>query len=303
MYFVRAFANLLGMTWRFAPLAVPLLPGMLVIAGLIALVVGQELATRRAVDGAATRARASAVLLASSFRRELEKFRLVSVVLAEDREAREALVTRDSGRLRALDRKLEALSDGTQAAAVYLLDRNGSAVAASNWRRADSFVGNNYAFRSYFRDAMYAGASQQFALGTRSRRPGLYVANRIDAGGRALGMFVVKIEFDALEAEWRASGNPAFATTSAASSWSRRTQAGGSRPPSRYRPRPVRASVGTWSSATRRWCPTGCSPPPAWRRRAPAMPMPGPMSRRWRPRRTTGASMCLARPQERSPKR
>lgn len=179
----------------------------------IAFVVAQRLATERAMEAETARGQAAAVLLASSFRRELEKFRLGTVVLARDPEARTALVRRDETDVAALNAKFEALSGEMRSAAVYLLDAGGTTLAASNWRLPTSFVGLSYAFRAYFKNAMHDGAAQQFALGTRSGRPGLYLAQRIDsADGPPLGIIVIKVEFDALEAEWRQAGNRAFAT-------------------------------------------------------------------------------------------
>ena len=55
-----------------------------------------------------------------------------------------------------------------------MIDRHGLTIAASNWRLPTSFVGQNYGFRPYFRDAMAHGAAELFALGTVSGRPGLY---------------------------------------------------------------------------------------------------------------------------------
>lgn len=182
------------------------------LTALIALVVGQELATRSAVDAESGRVRATAALLASSFRLELEKAKAVSVVLADDQEARAALLTRDAGRLQAFNAKLESLNSDTGAAVIYLLDATGTTLAASNWRLPTRFVGHSYAFRQYFKDAIRVGESQQFALGASSGRPGLYLADRITASGRNVGVIVIKIEFDALEKEWRRSGYPAFAT-------------------------------------------------------------------------------------------
>ncbi len=171
-----------------------------------------EVAATRAIAGVGRRAQDSAILLASSFRRELDKFGLVPVVLADDREARDALATRDPDRIAGLNRKLEALSAATSAANVYLLDSRGVTVAASNWRRSDSFLGDSYAFRAYYRDAMRQGSAQQFAFGQRSRRPGLYITKRLSDGGRILGVFVVKVDFVALQREWRESGTTAFVT-------------------------------------------------------------------------------------------
>lgn len=190
----------------------PALIGPTAVAAVIAFgLMADAVVAERAVDGVATQARASAVLLASSFRRELETFRLVSVVLADDREAREALRDGEPQQLAAMNRKLEALSQQTRAAAIYLMDSNGRTVAASNWSRPDSFVGASYAFRSYFKQAITRGEAQQFALGTKSKRPGLYLSDRVGDGDRPLGVIVVKVEFDALEAEWRQIAAPAFA--------------------------------------------------------------------------------------------
>ena len=61
-------------------------------------------------------------------------------------------------------------------------------MAASNAREARSFIGQNYAFRPYFRRALAEGAGSQFALGTISGRPGLYLTRRLpEAPGRRRG--------------------------------------------------------------------------------------------------------------------
>ncbi|MBC7634595.1 MAG: sensor histidine kinase [Acetobacteraceae bacterium] len=151
-------------------------------------------------------------MLASGFRRELEKFRLASIVLAQDPDAVDALATAAPAALPRLNVKLESLSRETGAAAIYLMDRDGLTRAASNWRSDSSFVGSRYAFRAYFREALARGSFEQFALGSVSRRPGLYIARHVDSGGKTMGVIVIKVEFDALEAEWRKSGNSVFAT-------------------------------------------------------------------------------------------
>jgi two-component system C4-dicarboxylate transport sensor histidine kinase DctB len=166
----------------------------------------------RAIGELERQTRATAILLASGFRRELDKFQLVPVVLADDAQVRAALRSGAPAGQPSLNRKLEALSAQTGAANVYLLDAGGTTIAASNWRRPESFLGDNYGFRAYFRDALRAGSAQQFALGQRSRQPGLYISNRLSDGGRPLGVVVVKVDFRALERDWRAAANSAFVT-------------------------------------------------------------------------------------------
>jgi two-component system C4-dicarboxylate transport sensor histidine kinase DctB len=59
---------------------------------------------------------------------------------------------------------------------------------------------------------MQNGASELFALGTVSNRPGLYLARRIDRGSRLLGTIVVKVEFAKLERAWAADGGLGLVT-------------------------------------------------------------------------------------------
>ena len=98
---------------------------------------------------------------------------------------------------------------------IYLVDSDGVAVAASNAGTPDSFVGSDYGFRTYFRQAMAETTAQQYALGTVSGRPGLYLSRRVDSVLGPLGVVVVKVEFDALEARWRESGLSVMVTDEA----------------------------------------------------------------------------------------
>ena len=163
---------------------------------------------RAAADDAAQQAaRTHSALLES----ELQKFRLLPLVLIEYPDVAAALTGDGASRGR-LDRTLELLAARTDAADLYVIRPDGVTIAASNWRKPTSFVGQNYGFRPYFRDAMRGGAAELFALGTVSRRPGLYLARRVDRGGRTLGIVVVKVEFDTVESAWTRTSGASFAT-------------------------------------------------------------------------------------------
>ena len=165
---------------------------------------------RRAVAELARQAQSSAALHAAVLRSELAKHRSLPFVLAQDPDVAATLRSADPGGVDALNRKLETLSAGTRAAVIYVLNARGMTIAASNWREPTSFVGSDYSFRPYFKDARDQGVAELFALGTVSRRPGLFMARRIEGPDGLLGVVVVKVEFEALEAEWSAS-EPAFA--------------------------------------------------------------------------------------------
>jgi len=170
-----------------------------------------RLTRARATAAAQEVARNEAMIISASLQSELDKFSLVPLVLAEDPQVRK-LLENDAGSAAALDHRLEELARQTDAAVIYLMDRNGLTLAASNWRLPTSFVGSNYSFRDYFQQAMRAGSATQFALGTVSREPGLYIAQRISAGSDPVGVVAVKVEFDKLEASWRAATQGVFVT-------------------------------------------------------------------------------------------
>lgn len=157
-------------------------------------------------ESAAARIRAqaevSAQLSAQALESVLATQRVVAAVLADDEIARAALARPSAEAAEAASRKLDRLREETGSTVIYLLDREGLAVAASNWAEAVSFVGETYAFREYFLGAMRSGVALEFALGTVSRRPGLYLSHDLREDAEILGVVVVKMEFDALEAAW-----------------------------------------------------------------------------------------------------
>ena len=176
-----------------------------IVGGLILLIAALGLsgwATGHARAGADLDARQNARAHASLLESELQKFRLLPRVLAEFPDVRLALADKSVEASRRLDRELEQLAARTDAAVIYVIGGDGMTIAASNWRVDTSFVGEDYRFRPYFRDAMQRGQAELFALGTVSGRPGLYLARRVDVAGRPLGVIVVKVEFDKLEAKW-----------------------------------------------------------------------------------------------------
>ncbi len=153
-------------------------------------------------DAALTRLQAEAMAAAGArvqvLQSTLSQQRAVVAILADDDTVRAALARGGLTGHEAVSAKLDRLRAETAGAVIYLLDAGGTAIAASNWDLPDSFVGANYAFRSYFTEALRDGTALQFALGTVSHRPGLYLSHAVDRAG----VVVVKVEFDGLEAAW-----------------------------------------------------------------------------------------------------
>ncbi|WP_439617185.1 sensor histidine kinase [Shinella sp.] len=154
--------------------------------------------------------RTDANLKVALLRAVLERPRALPFLLSRDRDVTEALAGTDVAKRSFLDRKLEDLVAGTSAAVIYVIDPKGVAISASNWREPTSFVGNDYSFRAYFSRAMAEGTAEHFALGSVSKRPGLYISHRIGPAETPLGVVVVKMEFDQLERDWHETHRPSY---------------------------------------------------------------------------------------------
>lgn len=167
-----------------------------------------EVAERNAIARLSAETRGAAILRQAYLKSEIERFRLLPIALSDDSDLVAGL-TGSQTALRALDRKLQALARTTGAAQIYVLDASGRTVASSNWGSERSFVGQDYSFRNYFKLAAAHGSGAQFALGTISERPGMYLSRRSRGGGYV----VVKLEFDGIEQQWARLGEITFITS------------------------------------------------------------------------------------------
>ena len=164
----------------------------------LALIAG-EITRRVTLARFAAQVTADARLRQALMTSEIARFRLLPRVLADDRDLVAAVDRPDPAAVRRLNLKLEVLARELGTPVIYVIARDGTTLGASNWRLPNSFVGQAYGFRPYFRDALRHGTGEQFALGSVSRKPGLYLATRTPHDG----VVVVKLEFDLIEAQWR----------------------------------------------------------------------------------------------------
>ncbi|MEM1398588.1 MAG: ATP-binding protein [Pseudomonadota bacterium] len=86
---------------------------------------------------------------------------------------------------------------------VYLMDISGMTIAASSYRKERSFVGRNFNYRPYFRQAIEGGLGQYFALGTTSGERGYFFAAPVLKNTRIIGVVTVKFNVAQFEESWR----------------------------------------------------------------------------------------------------
>lgn len=183
-----------------------------IVLGLAASWAAGLVATRNADAALAREAQVSASLFEAVLRNVLERYRALPMVLASDGAVADALAAPDAAARRRLDARLALLARRTNAAAIYVIGADGRTIAASNAGTPLSFVGRDFTYRAYFAAAMATGRGEQFALGTTTNQPGLYLSARVDRDGSPLGVVVTKIDFTAVERQWRRTSSPVFVT-------------------------------------------------------------------------------------------
>ena len=118
------------------------------------------------------------------------------------RAAGRGLVSPSEANLAAANRVLDKFQKALDVDVCYLLDRQGLTIASSNRNSLDSFVGHNFSFRPYFKQAMAGQAAKYLALGTTSKKRGAYYSSPVLAPGwrrRPVGVAVIKAPIGLLE--------------------------------------------------------------------------------------------------------
>ncbi|MCG8035496.1 MAG: ATP-binding protein [Candidatus Thiodiazotropha taylori] len=135
---------------------------------------------------------------------QLEKYEFLPELLSTNAPLVELLKRPgDSQRIDALNRYLETINTITHASDTYLMDNQGLTIAASNWQSEKPFVGRNFSYRPYFKQAMQGQLGRYYALGSTSGRRGYYFAYPVRHEGGILGTVVIKIDLTKLEQQWQ----------------------------------------------------------------------------------------------------
>ena len=183
---------------------VALITTIILVGLLLCVYWGGRIAEGRAWAERSQEARGQLQLYAQAIHTQVERFRSVPALLALDSDIQTLLSHPDDRALREqLNQRLEAQNEAAGSSVLYLLDSSGNTLAASNWRDWTSFVGNNYAFRPYFLDAMQHDSGRYFAVGVTTGIPGYFLSSSVkNDAGDVIGVLVVKLELEEMQREW-----------------------------------------------------------------------------------------------------
>jgi PAS domain S-box-containing protein len=116
----------------------------------------------------------------------------------------------DKNLVQSANRYLQEMNRRIGSEALYVMGSDGVTLAASNWYEPKSFVGDNYSFRPYFKDAMDGRNGFFYAIGTSTGIPGLFISAPLRENGWPIGVVVIKVRLQEIEETWRRSEAPVY---------------------------------------------------------------------------------------------
>ncbi len=146
-------------------------------------------------------------LFSSDLETSIEKFAFLPRVLARKQKLKQILSQPDTSPnlFNDLNRDLAYINEVANTDVIYLMRLDGTTIAASNHEDDGSFIGGNFGFRPYFKNAIAGQNGRYFALGTTSKRRGYYFSSPVynRQNTKAIGAIVVKVNIDKLETAWQ----------------------------------------------------------------------------------------------------
>lgn len=143
-------------------------------------------------------------LYSGTLRGALSRYAYLPYVLSQNADV--DILLKTSFNLERVNRYLESLNSEAGSEALYVMNSVGKTLAASNWQKPLSFVGQNYGFRPYFTDAKAGQNGQFFAIGVTTGQPGYFMSHPVWQDERFLGAAVVKVDLTPLQDDWREGG-------------------------------------------------------------------------------------------------
>ncbi|SFH63045.1 two-component system, NtrC family, C4-dicarboxylate transport sensor histidine kinase DctB [Collimonas sp. OK307] len=197
----------------------PLLWTVLATACVIAVVLSTYvMASRKATGDIGEASERQLQIIALDLESILQKFETLPFALGFQTDVLQALAQPDDQRnIQRLNQTLQLIQRQSKVVAIYVLDRKGLTLASSNWDTPTSFVGRDFGFRPYFREAIKGNAGRFYGIGNATNVPGYFIAQPVYASAAAksstgangaLGVMVVKIDLTEFEHTWSSSEEP-----------------------------------------------------------------------------------------------
>ena len=189
------------------PTIKPSLAALLAITSLVALTWSTHAwVQQRQLDELHRTLDSRAELYAASIGGALNKYEFLPLAVAQSEAVAQLLEQPTAARVVDINAYLIDINRRAGAFAVYVLDAQGTTLASSNWQDRSSYVGVNYGFRPYFKNAIAGGIGRFYGIGASTFEAGYFISQPVLRHGRIIGIVAAKVNLDWIEQSWRTPG-------------------------------------------------------------------------------------------------
>lgn len=160
---------------------------------------GGEILKQKQIENLKQSSSAELVQLTKVIVSAIEKYQHMPTLLASNSRVIRVLEHGRTYDIKQLNAELEQISRITEASESYIISPSGVTIAASNYDQETSFIGKDFSFRPYFKQAMAGLSGRYYALGTTTNRRGYYFSYPVRNGHEIIGVAVVKVDLSQFE--------------------------------------------------------------------------------------------------------
>lgn len=132
----------------------------------------------------------------------IDQYYILPYMLSMDNIIKQSMNQPDDNVSESLNKHVEYFNTQLKTAAIFILDAQGKTIASSNWKESGSYVGQDYSYRPYYKQAMMGLNGRFYGIGSTTNTPGFFLSTGIKHEGKIVGVVVVKISLNDIENVW-----------------------------------------------------------------------------------------------------
>ena len=132
----------------------------------------------------------------------IDQYYILPYMLSMDNIIKQSMDQSDDNVSESLNKHVEYFNTQLKTAAIFILNAQGKTIASSNWKQPGSYVGQDYSYRPYYKQAMMGLNGRFYGIGSTTNTPGFFLSTGIKREGKIVGVVVVKISLNDIENVW-----------------------------------------------------------------------------------------------------
>lgn len=183
------------------------------IAMVAAVIYGSDYTTRFYLADISERGQSTLRLSVAGLESALSRYEYLPGLLAKDTAIRQFLVHPNQiDRAGKANVDLKRVAQETGAEAIFLMDKNGTVLASSDYDSAQTFVSGSFAHKPYFQSAVAGDIGHYFSVDSPAGDRGFYLAAPISPGEGVIGVVAVKVDIENIETAWTSPAHEILVT-------------------------------------------------------------------------------------------